>query len=79
MQGFHPPIYVNSQWNFSNETGGVFGKSMRLNVGIRSISALIFSASRKGPMLVEEVSITMPLPKSVKIADIKVNMGTVLL
>jgi AP-3 complex subunit mu len=29
-------------------------------------------------MLVEDVSITMPLPKSVKSADLRVNLGTVL-
>ena len=77
MQGFHPPIYVNSQWTFSNDSAGLSGRVV-LNVGVRSISSLILSASRKGPMMVEEVSITMPLPKSVKAADIRVNIGTVL-
>lgn len=77
MQGFHPPIFANSQWSFSQDTIGLTGK-VTLNVGIRSISSLILSASRKGPLLVEDVAITIPLPKLVKSADIRVTLGTVL-
>jgi AP-3 complex subunit mu len=77
VQGFHPPIYVNPQWSFSNDSAGLSGR-VTLTVGVRSISSLILSASRKGPMIVEEVSLTMPLPKSVKTANINVSVGTVL-
>lgn len=76
VNGFHPPIYVNPQWGYSDESGQLCG-NVTLIVGVRSISSLILSASRKGPMLVEEVAVTMPLPKSVKTTNINVNMGTI--
>jgi AP-3 complex subunit mu len=77
MQSFHSPIFVNSQWNFSHDTTGISGK-VTINVGVRSLSSLIMSPSRKGPMVVEDVAMTIPLPKAVRNADFRVNIGTIL-
>ena len=73
-QGFSPPIYVNPQWSFTDTgTGRVV-----IVVGVRSISSLILSSSRKGPLVMEEVAIIIPFPKTVRTAKISVNIGTII-
>jgi AP-3 complex subunit mu len=48
-----------------------------LQAGITALSSLIFSASRKGPLQVEEVAITIPLPKKTRTADFRVTLGSI--
>jgi AP-3 complex subunit mu len=48
-----------------------------LQVGITALSSLIFSASRKGPLQVEEVAITIPLPKKTRTSDFRVTLGSI--
>jgi len=74
QQGFCPPIYLSPQWSFSDTgTGRVV-----IGVGLRSVSSLIFSSSRKGPIVMEEVAIIIPFPKAVRTAKLSVNAGTVI-
>lgn len=49
-----------------------------LQVGITALSSLIFSASRKGPLQVEEVAITIPLPKMTRTSDFRATVGSVM-
>jgi AP-3 complex subunit mu len=73
-QGFCPPVSVNPQWSFSDSgTGRVV-----IGVGVRSVSSLIFSSSRKGPLVVEDVAIIIPFPKAVRTAKLSVNEGTII-
>jgi AP-3 complex subunit mu len=48
-----------------------------LQVGITALSSLIFSASRRGPLQVEEVAITIPLPKKTRTSDFRVTLGSI--
>jgi AP-3 complex subunit mu len=50
-----------------------------LQVGVTSLSSLILSASRKGPMEVEEVAVSIPFPKQTRSnSGFQVSMGTVI-
>jgi len=50
-----------------------------LNCGVTTLSSLIFSASRKGPLQVEEVAITIPFPKQTRSTKgFQVSMGNVI-
>jgi len=49
-----------------------------LSVTARSISSLIYSSSRKGPLIVEDVTIVIPFPKFVKTVNLDVTLGQVL-
>jgi AP-3 complex subunit mu len=73
-QGFCPPVSVNPQWSFA-DSGGT-GRVV-IGVGIRSVSSLVFSSSRKGPLVVEDVAIIIPFPKAVRTAKLSVNEGTI--
>ena len=50
-----------------------------LNAGVTSLSSLVVSASRKGPLQVEDVAITIPFPQNTRTtSNFSVNMGTIL-
>lgn len=50
-----------------------------LQVGVTSLSSLVFSASRKGPMDIEDVAVTIPFPKTVRTtSDFHVTMGSII-
>ena len=86
---FSPPLECHSQWNvskpedFSNGTNNSseVDLSARLLVTVRakSLSSLITSASRNSNirMMVEDVAITIPLPKQVWTATFQVSIGSV--
>jgi len=96
VANFTPPIYCHARWTVtkdqppttsssSADENGANGKStgrLVLQVGLTSLSSLIFSASRgKGqPLIIEDVAITVPLPKTVKtLADsCSVSMGSLI-
>ena len=48
-----------------------------VNVGARSISSLVFSSSRRGPLIVEDVAIVIPFPQNVRTVNLSANMGAV--
>jgi len=49
-----------------------------LQCGVTSLSSLIFSASRKGPLQVEDVAVTIPFPKQTRsTSGFQVSMGNV--
>lgn len=54
------------------------GGRISLAVTARSISSLIFSSSRTGPLVVEDVTIVIPFPKFVRTANLNVTSGEVL-
>jgi hypothetical protein len=77
-QPFQPPIYVQPQWSYSTGQNGLQGRVV-LNVGTRSLSSLIFSASaRKGSVVIEDVSLVIPFPKTVQNAHLTVTVGSIL-
>jgi AP-3 complex subunit mu len=95
VANFTPPIYCHVQWNIakdkddkkvnssldaadsSRSTGRIV-----LQVGLTSLSSLIFSASRNKsqPLVIEDVAITIPFPKTVRsIANsCTVSMGSLI-
>ena len=80
---FHPPISCNPQWSFGDASVMSGGSStmngrVAITLGVRSVSSLIFSASRRGPMVVEDVAVTIPFPKLVRTTNLSVNMGHVI-
>jgi AP-3 complex subunit mu len=88
-RNFNPPFYCHAQWSYSdppNNSGGSSSSDINptkngkivLQAGITSLSSLIFSASHKGPLQVEDVSVSIPFPKQTRTtAKFQVNMGTV--
>lgn len=54
------------------------GGRISLTVTARSISSLIYSASRKGPLVIEDVAVVIPFPKFVKTANLNVTLGQVI-
>ena len=76
--GFNPPVYCQPQLGYGEaKDGKSLDGRITLNVGARSISSLIFSASRRGPLIVEDVAIVIPFPTIVKTANLSANMGVV--
>ncbi len=57
--------------------GDVVGR-ISLSVSARSISSLIYSSSRKGPLVIEDVTIIIPFPKFVRTANLHVTTGQVI-
>jgi len=78
--GFTPPIICTPSFRY--ETGGTAGSAMsgmiEIKLSARSISTLFNMESRKSGVMIEEVSVTIPFPKIVKTANLKVNFGQVL-
>lgn len=69
-----------SYGKFAERPGGggdVVGR-ISLSITARSISSLIFSSSRKGPLVVEDVTVIIPFPKFVRTANLNVTLGRVL-
>ncbi|KAL7442726.1 hypothetical protein ACHAXH_006070 [Discostella pseudostelligera] len=58
-------------------SGDVVGR-ISLSVSARSISSLIYSPSRKGPLVIEDVTIVIPFPKFVRTANLNVTTGQVI-
>lgn len=78
-----PPIYCTPQLsyghhNVNNANNNTPAGRIVVNVGVRPISSLIFSHGKKGPIVIEDVSITIPFPKVVRTANLTVNVGHVL-
>ena len=79
----HPcnmPIQVLPQISYGKHLGSnsdVQG-SISLSVTARSISSLIFSSSRRGPLVIEDVSIIIPFPKFVRTASLNVTAGNII-
>lgn len=61
----------------SSSGGEVVGR-ISLSVTARSISSLIYSPSRKGPLVIEDVTIIIPFPKFVRTANLNVTTGQVI-
>ena len=91
-RAFSAPVYCHSQWSFSgnnknnnNNHLDVSSSSpdktsgrILLNCGVTTLSSLIFSSSRKGPLQVEDVAITIPFPKQTRSTNgFQVSMGSV--
>ena len=78
-RSFIPPLYCQPLIGYSD---GKDGKSLdgriTLNVFARSMSSLIFSASRKGPLVVEDVTVVIPFPRIVRTANLTVTVGSVI-
>lgn len=82
-----PPVYCHAQWfcdkaaGGSTETAVTQTGKLALQVGVTSLSSLIFSPSsrKSGAAQVEDFSVNIPFPKGTKsVADFRVNMGSVL-
>ena len=79
----HPcnmPIQVLPRISYGKQLGSnsdVQG-SISLSVTARSISSLIFSSSRRGPLVIEDVSIIIPFPKFVRTASLNVTAGNII-
>ena len=63
----------------SSEQGnsGVAGR-ISLSVTARSISSLIYSSSRKGPLVIEDVAVVIPFPKFVRTANLNATAGQII-
>lgn len=93
-RNFCPPLYCHAQWSYAAaaaaaETKHATGleatarptKTGRivLQAGTTALSNLIFSQSHKGPLVVEEVAVTIPFPKQTRsTSGFTVNMGNVI-
>lgn len=87
-RNLNPPIYCHAQWSIDQEsrpvTSSASGKTdqqkglLVLQLGVSSLSSLVFSASRKGPLEVEEVAVTIPFPKQTRSSQFQVNIGNVI-
>jgi AP-3 complex subunit mu len=78
-QMVHPPISCNPTWNFTaSENDSTMNGRVSIFLSVRSVSSLILSASRRGPLVVEDVAVTIPFPKLVRTTNLEVNMGNVI-
>ena len=78
-----PPIYCTPQLSYGQYNTNTNNKnsasgSINLTVGIRPINSLIYTQSRKGALIIDNVYVTIPFPKVVKTANLKVTHGKVL-
>lgn len=67
-----------SYGRFGGERGADVGGQISLSVTARSISSLVFSSSKRGPMLVEDVSVVIPFPKFVRTVNLNATTGRVI-
>ena len=70
-----------SYGKFAERPGGGWGRCggrITLSITARSISSLIYSTSRKGPLIVEDVTVIIPFPKFVRTANLNVTIGRVM-
>ena len=84
---FSPPLDCHFQWNVtapdakSNSSADVeHSARLMVEVRVKSLSSLITSASRNSSirMAVEDVAVTIPLPKQVRTATFQVSTGSIL-
>ena len=71
------PIQVIPRVSYG-KFGGDVGGRISLSITARSISSLVFSSSRKGPLAIEDVTIIIPFPKFVRTANLNVTTGEVI-
>ncbi|KAL3796445.1 hypothetical protein HJC23_004242 [Cyclotella cryptica] len=64
--------------NNENKPDNNIPGQISLSVTARSISSLIYSSSRKGPLIIEDVAIIIPFPKFVRTANLNVTDGHVI-
>lgn len=79
--GFTPPIICMPSFNYGSENKNDNAEpkgSVDVKLTARSISTLFNMESRKTNVAIEDVSLTIPFPKIVKTANLKVNVGQVL-
>jgi len=87
--GFSPPIVCTPQIMYgppstsrpstsSSSTAPEMTGKIVLNVSARHMSSLIYSSSKKGTLILEDVTVTIPFPKIVKTVDLNVSVGQVL-
>lgn len=78
------PIQVVPRISYGKFGGGSSGKEddvagrISLSVTARSISSLIYSASRKGPLVIEDVAVVIPFPKFVRTANLNATVGQII-
>jgi AP-3 complex subunit mu len=87
-RNFSPPVYCHPQWSYSSSTDASQSITserptkhgrIALQVGVTTLSSLVFSASRKAPLQVEEVAVLIPFPKQTRTtAGFQVNIGSVM-
>lgn len=70
------PIQVIPRISYG-KMGNDVGGRIALTITARSISSLIYSSSRKGPLVIEDVTIVIPFPKFVRTANLNVTVGQV--
>ena len=71
------PIQVIPRISYG-QFGGNVGGRISLTVTARSISSLVYSSSRKGPLVIEDVAIVIPFPKFVRTANLNVTSGEII-
>ena len=69
-----PRISYGKMGNNNNDAGG----RIALTITARSISSLVFSSSRKGSLVIEDVTVVIPFPKFVRTANLNVTTGSVI-
>jgi len=73
-----PPLYVTPQLTYETlPSGQVNAGRVSILVGTKPTSSVIVPP-RKGPLVVEDIIITVPFPRSVRTANLSVSHGTVL-
>jgi len=93
-RNFCPPLYCHAQWSYAAATEATPSSSgleihstaqptktgrIVLQAGTTTLSNLIFSQSHKGPLVVEDVAVTIPFPKQTRsTSGFTVNMGSVI-
>jgi AP-3 complex subunit mu len=83
-RAFHPPILVTPQWTYGDASSTNAGASSTLTgrvsitLTVRSVTSLVFSSTRRGPMVVEDVAVTIPFPRAVRTTNLTVSMGQVI-
>lgn len=71
------PIQVIPRVSYGKFGVGDVGGKISLSLTARSISSLTYSSSRKGPLVVEDVTVVIPFPKFVRTANLNVTSGQV--
>jgi AP-3 complex subunit mu len=89
IRSFVPPIYCRAQWSSDDinpadktkvETTTTKTGRLAIQVGVATLSSLIFSPSARasGKTQVEDLSVQIPFPKGTRsVSDFRVNMGSV--
>jgi len=73
-----PPIFCTPQLSFGGEGDGKRGEGrISVLVGLKTVSSLIFP-NQKGPMILEDVVVTVTFPRVVRTANLTANAGSVL-